>query len=230
MTDVSRSLRDEERQAWQRLIRVIGHEINNSLAPIKSIANSLERLVAREPKPADWESDMRDGLQVIGGRADSLGRFTAAYAQLARLPAPTHRAGGAAGAGGRVSPASSADSRCASTAARTSTVQRRRRPAGAAADQPGAQRRGRRAGHRRRRVTSAGALADGRVRVWVDDEGPGVSNPANLFVPFFTTKPGGSGIGLVLCRQIAEAHGGTVTLDNRQPGPGCRAELVLPLE
>ena len=73
-------------------------------------------------------------------------------------------------------------------------------------------------------------VSDARVRVWVDDEGPGVSNPANLFVPFFTTKPGGSGIGLVLCRQIAEAHGGTVTLENRNPGPGCRAELVLPLD
>ena len=88
LTDVSRSLRDEERQAWQRLIRVIGHEINNSLAPIKSIAHSLERLVSRNPRAEDWESDMRGGLPVIGSRADSLGRFTAAYAQLARLPAP----------------------------------------------------------------------------------------------------------------------------------------------
>ena len=67
---------------------------------------------------------------------------------------------------------------------------------------------------------------DGRVRVRVDDEGPGLSNTANLFVPFFTTKPGGSGIGLVLCRQIAEAHGGAITLENRVPGPGCRAELI----
>ena len=92
MTDVSQSLRDEERQAWQRLIRVIGHEINNSLAPIKSIAHSLERILSRDPKPPDWETDMRGGLQVIGARADSLGRFTAAYAQLARLPAPTLRA------------------------------------------------------------------------------------------------------------------------------------------
>src|SRR4051794_38789723 len=89
LTDVSRSLRDEERQAWQRLIRVIGHEINNSLAPIKSIANSLERLIARDPRPADWDVDMREGLAVVSSRADSLGRFTAAYAQLARLPAPT---------------------------------------------------------------------------------------------------------------------------------------------
>ncbi len=89
MNDVSQSLRDEERQAWQRLIRVIGHEINNSLAPIKSIAHSLERILSRDPMPSDWETDMRGGLQVIGARADALGRFTAAYAQLARLPAPT---------------------------------------------------------------------------------------------------------------------------------------------
>ena len=228
MTDVSRSLRDEERQAWQRLIRVIGHEINNSLAPIKSIANSLERLVLREPKPADWESDMRDGLQVIGGRADSLGRFTAAYAQLARLPAPT------------IEPIP-----LAALVARVAGLERRlavrvdggpnvvvhadaaqleqllinlvRNAADAALVTAGG-------------VQVGWGLADARVRVWVEDEGPGVSNPVNLFVPFFTTKPGGSGIGLVLCRQIAEAHGGTVTLDNRQPGPGCRAELILPLE
>ena len=79
------------------------------------------------------------------------------------------------------------------------------------------------------RVALSWDVLDGRVRIHVDDEGPGISNTANLFVPFFTTKPGGSGIGLVLCRQIAEAHGGTLTLENRLPGPGCRAELTLPL-
>jgi two-component system, NtrC family, nitrogen regulation sensor histidine kinase NtrY len=72
-------------------------------------------------------------------------------------------------------------------------------------------------------------LADGRLRIFVDDEGPGLPNTSNLFVPFFTTKPEGSGIGLVLSRQIAEAHGGTLTLENRTPGPGCRALLLLPL-
>ncbi|MCI0617595.1 ATP-binding protein, partial [bacterium] len=60
-------------------------------------------------------------------------------------------------------------------------------------------------------------------------EGPGIANPANVFVPFFTTKPGGSGIGLVLCRQIAEAHGGRVALENRTPLRGARARLFLPL-
>ena len=227
MTDVSQSLRDEERQAWQRLIRVIGHEINNSLAPIKSIAHSLERILSRDPKPTDWEADMRSGLQVVGARADSLGRFTAAYAQLARLPAPT------------LVPV-----RLATLVARVAGLERRktvtvaggpsitiqadpdqleqllinlfRNAVDATLDNRGA-------------VTVSWDLIEGRVRLRVDDEGPGLSNTTNLFVPFFTTKPGGSGIGLVLCRQIAEAHGGALTLENRTPGPGCRAELTLPL-
>jgi nitrogen fixation/metabolism regulation signal transduction histidine kinase len=226
LTDVSRSLRDEERQAWQRLIRVIGHEINNSLAPIKSIANSLERLLSRERRPDDWDDDLRDGLAVISSRADSLGRFTAAYAQLARLPAPTLRA-----------------VQLGSLVSRVAALERRRevdvRPGppvsvqadpdqleqllinilrnavDATMDWTGG-------------VTVTWELHDDEVRVLVDDEGPGISNTANLFVPFFTTKPGGSGIGLVLSRQIAEAHGGSLSLENRIPGPGCRAVFTLP--
>ena len=61
------------------------------------------------------------------------------------------------------------------------------------------------------------------LELWVEDEGPGLADTANLFVPFFTTKPQGSGIGLVLCRQIAEAHGGTLTLGNRLDRRGCAA-------
>src|SRR3989475_8017666 len=85
LSDVSRALREEERQAWQRLIRVIGHELNNSLAPIKSLAHSLEQLVVREPKPADWGDDMRRGLSVIAARSESLSRFMDAYARLAQI-------------------------------------------------------------------------------------------------------------------------------------------------
>ncbi len=227
MNDVSQSLRDEERQAWQRLIRVIGHEINNSLAPIKSIAHSLERILSRDPMPSDWEADMRGGLQVIGARADALGRFTAAYAQLARLPAPTLN-----------------EVKLAPLVARVAGLERRRtitvsggppvvlqadpdqleqllinlvrNAVDASIDTNGS-------------VTVSWDVHDGRVRVRVDDEGPGLSNTSNLFVPFFTTKPGGSGIGLVFSRQIAEAHGGSLTLQNRTPAPGCRAELTLPL-
>src|SRR5690606_4386061 len=88
LTDLSRTLREEERQAWQRLVRVLGHEINNSLAPIKSIAASLTGLLARDPRPADLDEDLTRGLDVIAARADALSRFMTAYARLARLPPP----------------------------------------------------------------------------------------------------------------------------------------------
>ena len=78
-------------------------------------------------------------------------------------------------------------------------------------------------------VTVRWATNGAYLEVRIEDDGPGISNPSNLFVPFFTTKPGGSGIGLVLSRQIAEAHGGTLTLDNRSDGRGCVAQLRLPL-
>ena len=82
LTDLSRTLREEERNAWQRLVRVIGHEMNNSLAPIKSIAGSLETLIRRDPPPADWRDDARSGLNIIATRAESLSRFMQAYARL----------------------------------------------------------------------------------------------------------------------------------------------------
>ena len=91
LTDLSRALRDEERQAWQRIVRVLGHELNNSLAPIKSIAGSLENLVQREPRPTDWAEDMNHGLAIISARAESLTRFMEAYSTLARLPPPNRR-------------------------------------------------------------------------------------------------------------------------------------------
>ena len=91
ISDLSQALREEERLAWQRLIRVIGHELNNSLAPIKSVAESLAGLMARPQRPADWEDDMSRGLAVIANRTEGLARFMNAYARLARFPAPQFR-------------------------------------------------------------------------------------------------------------------------------------------
>jgi PAS domain S-box-containing protein len=231
LADVSRPLRDEERQAWQRLIRVIGHEINNSLAPIKSIAGSLESMLNRQPHPDGWQeefkSDITHGLAVIRSRSDSLSRFTTAYAQLAKLPAP------------RLEPV-----RVRQLVERACGVETRLpmnvdggpdlvlradpdqleqllinllRNAADAALQTGGR-------------VEIGWKQDGAtLSLWIDDEGAGLPNPANLFVPFFTTKPGGSGIGLLLSRQIAEAHGGTLTLENRSPSRGCRAHLRVPM-
>lgn len=88
LTDLSQTLREEERVAWQRLLRVLGHELNNSLAPIKSVAGSLRDLIGREQPPPDWRDDINRGLEVISARADSLARFIESYSKLARLPQP----------------------------------------------------------------------------------------------------------------------------------------------
>jgi nitrogen fixation/metabolism regulation signal transduction histidine kinase len=228
LSDVSRALREEERQAWQRLIRVIGHELNNSLAPIKSIAGSLERLLGRDPLPHDWPEDMRRGLTVIAARSESLGRFMDGYARLARLPRPRF---GELDVGALVRRVAGLETRLPVAVAPGPDLVIRadgdqleqllinlvRNAADAALETRGGVRVG----------WSRLGGAPGLLEVWVEDEGPGLPSTANLFVPFFTTKQHGSGIGLVLSRQIAEAHGGTLTLENAEPG--CKARLRLPL-
>jgi signal transduction histidine kinase len=231
MADVSRALRDEERQAWQRLIRVLGHELNNSLAPIKSVAGSLESLLGRPRRPSDWEDDLRRGLAVIAARAEALSRFMEAYSRLARLPPPqlqeiavTPLVQRAARLETRVPVKVEAgpDVRVMADADQIEQllINLLRNAAEASLETGGAVRVG--------WAVSNGS--GGHLDVWVDDEGPGLPQTANLFVPFFTTKAQGSGIGLVLSRQIAEAHGGTLTLQNRRSRAGCRAHLRLPLQ
>lgn len=229
LADVSRALREEERQAWRRLIRVLGHEMNNSLAPIRSITESLQSLISRQPRPADWEEDARRGIAVIRDRSAALGRFTEAYSRLARLPPPKPAPVDVAALVRRVAGLETrlevtvADGPGLELAADADQLEQLlinlvRNGVDAALETGG----GVRVGWER------GTGAARELRLWVDDEGPGLPSSANLFVPFFTTKPGGSGIGLVLCRQIAEAHGGSLILEERPEGLGCRALLRLP--
>ena len=227
LADLSRVLREEERQAWQRLIRVLGHELNNSLTPIKSMAGSLEGLLARQPPPSDWREDMRGGLRVIGSRAESLNRFMAAYARLAGLPPPRPRplpigplltrvAGLETRVAVRVAPGPESTIQADPDQLEQLLINLVRNAADAALETRGG-------------VRAGWSRTPRRLEIWVEDDGPGLPDTANLFVPFFTTKPGGSGIGLVLCRQIAEAHGGSLALENRRTGGGCRARLRLPI-
>jgi len=227
LSSVQRALREEERQAWKRLVRVLGHEINNSLAPIHSIADSLHQRWTVGKHDDDLDEDLSEGLDVIRGRADRLRRFMASYARLARLPVPV------------ISPMDVGDwvRRVAQLENRTAVEVREgpsleipgdrdqldqllinlvRNAADAALESEG-------------QVAAGWRVAGTRVEVFVEDSGPGLEETANLFVPFFTTKQNGTGIGLVLSRQIADAHNGTLALENRTDGPGCVARLTLPV-
>ena len=228
LSDLSRVLREEERQAWKRLIRVLSHEINNSLAPIKSMAGSLLTLLQRTERPPDHEADMKHGLEVITGRSEALSRFMASYAHLARLPAPTYRPVDVNAWVDRVAeletrlPVEVDTGPDVTIAADGDQLDQLlinlvTNGADAALETGGDVE----VGWRRNGLT---------LELWVKDGGAGLSDTSNLFVPFFSTKPGGSGIGLVLSLQIAEAHGGSLILENRPDDRGCIARLVLPIE
>jgi nitrogen fixation/metabolism regulation signal transduction histidine kinase len=226
ITDLSRTLREEERLAWQRLLRVLGHELNNSLAPIRSMAATMSKLIATEPMPEDWRDDASYALEIIGDRAEALARFMARYTALARLPPPHPK-----------------DTAFDELLRRTAKLEQRIAvqiddgPAVRAeidADQIAQA-----LINLIQNATDAALSTGGGVRLrWgvengvliaeIIDGGPGLPPSENLFVPFFTTKRGGSGIGLVLARQIVEAHGGALTLENRDDARGCVARLRLP--
>ena len=224
--DLSRALRAEERHAFERLVRVLGHEINNSLAPIRSIAESLRQRVGR-PDDAELAADLKSGLEVIERRAESLGRFMTSYTRLMRLPPPRLAAVDVAAWVRRV--VELEQRRPIAIVAGPDVAVRAdgdqldqvlinllRNAVDAAAETDGA-------------VEVGWEARNGTVTVSVRDEGPGLSDTRNLFVPFFTTKTNGSGIGLVLSRQIAENHGGTLTLQDRGDRRGCEARLSLPI-
>ncbi|HKD83081.1 MAG TPA: ATP-binding protein [Candidatus Angelobacter sp.] len=231
ISDLSRALREEERQAWQRLIRVLGHELNNSLAPIKSIAGTLGSLTVRAALPDWFVQDMQQGLRVIENRVESLNRFMQAYTRLARMPSPSRTR---MEVGPLVQRAASVERRLqvkmldgpnVSIDADPDQIEQVlinliRNAADASLDpslkHPGS--------------VEVGWRTNARsVEIYVLDQGPGLLNSDNLFVPFFTTKHGGSGIGLILSRQIAEAHGGVLQLSNRRDRTGCEAVIALPI-
>lgn len=233
LNDLSRTLRDEERQAWQRLIRVLGHELNNSLAPIQSVAQSLEsglhsanQLPELQIGPAaPILEDLQQGLGIIRSRTEALGRFMAAYARLARLPKPKLLPVPVADWIHRTARLETRVKVCVQDGPRATIsadadqldqllINLIRNAADAALETHGG-------------VQVGWSLQASQLDVWVIDDGPGIPNTANLFVPFFTTKPAGSGIGLVLSRQIAEAHGGQLTLQNRIGARGCEARLRI---
>jgi nitrogen fixation/metabolism regulation signal transduction histidine kinase len=225
--DLSRPLREEQLKSWQRLVRVLGHELNNSLAPIKSIATTLGTSMDRAPRQPDLEGDLRSGLGIIATRAESLERFLQGYTRLAKLPPPQATACDLGGLLRRaaalerrlpvvVDPGPNVAIMADPAQVEQAVINLVKNAVEAAMEQK----------HGEVRVSWRNAGSS--VEILIEDNGAGISDTANLFVPFFTTKPDGSGIGLVLCQQIAENHGGTLTLQGRKGQPGCMALLRLP--
>jgi two-component system nitrogen regulation sensor histidine kinase NtrY len=228
LADVSQPLREEEQAAWKRLIRVLGHELSNSLAPIKSIAGSLLARADQIGGDQDTVRDFRRGLGVVESRADSLHRFVQSYRILAQLPPPHVKPVLVQPLVERVAlldqrvaieldPGPAATLHADPDQLEQMLINLLKNAVDASLANGG------------KPVRIGWQFADSMVEVFVEDTGLGIANSENLFVPFYTTKPAGSGVGLALAQQIARAHGGEIRLVNREDGEGARATVRLPL-
>jgi two-component system nitrogen regulation sensor histidine kinase NtrY len=228
LADVSLPLQEEEQIAWKRLIRVLGHELSNSLAPIKSIAGSLLARVDRMQGDDTTLHDFRRGLGVVESRADGLHRFVQSYRLLAQLPPPQFKP---VALGALLDRVVLLEQRLAVLLEPGPSIVLNADPdqleqmfinllanAVDASLANGAQ-----------PVRVGWRLDESALLVAIEDRGMGIANAENLFVPFYTTKPAGSGVGLALAQQIARAHGGEIALVNREDGEGARATIRLPL-
>jgi two-component system nitrogen regulation sensor histidine kinase NtrY len=231
LSDLTRTLHEEERLAWKRLVQIMRHEINNSLTPIQSVAQTLQGRIRKDLSKNQLQADILEGLEIIASRSEELSRFIASYSKLSRLPEPIfdkvnvrswiqQAVGMETRLKVKLEPGPDVtiradrgqlDQLLINIIANAAEASLETRPNG---DGP---------------VAIGWRTIRGHLQVWVDDTGPGLDESRDVFVPFFTTKSHGSGIGLTLSRQIAEAHGGHLTLENRADGKGCRAYLWLPI-
>jgi nitrogen fixation/metabolism regulation signal transduction histidine kinase len=227
IADISSSLREQERESWQRLLRVLGHELNNSLAPIKSLATTLKKLLGKADSLEELHEDFEEGLEVIVERSNRIQRFMTDYSRLAKLPMPQRE---------RVDLESLIE-RVMQLEGKGRFDLRKGKNCHVFVDSGQLEQAlinllknaWEAMGDREDGVSLSWRVIVDHVEIIIEDEGTGIANPNNLFVPFYSTKQGGSGIGLVLSRQIVEAVDGHLSIVNRKDRIGCRATLLLPL-
>jgi nitrogen fixation/metabolism regulation signal transduction histidine kinase len=229
ITDVSLLLRTEERNAWQSLVRVISHEINNSLAPIASISETLKRALTKQQNTSQDSNNLLEGLQVISQRANNLKDFVSSYRQISTLPEPKKNITSITALVEKVIPLFQSNKILVGSSPEVSLtldpilieqvlINLIKNALESMQNEP-----------TDARVLISWQIHHQNLKLTIDDKGVGIGNYENLFVPFYTTKKQGSGIGLVLCQQIIEAHDGQLTLTNKADQPGCLACIELPL-
>lgn len=227
LTDITRAASEQERDSWKRLLRVLGHELNNSIAPISSLSSTLSKIAKVSDIEAETKTDLLEGLETITNRSRNIVRFMGDYTRLAKLPdpetAPVQLAPLFQAAcqlfGDNVSFVATSPNPTVSidrAQFEQALINLLKNATEASSKKPGS-------------VTCSIEAIAGVAVIRIEDDGPGIANPDNLFVPFYTTKAKGSGIGLVLSKQIIEAVGGTLSLANRQERSGCRVIIQLNL-
>ncbi len=227
VNDVGRPLREEELIAWHRLIRVLGHEINNSMTPLISLTDSLSKLVNKDELPEGWQTDLKEGLSIVSRRVKNLSQFIKGYSQLAKLPLPNK---------GQVN-LKNLMQRVFSLNALPNVSLEDGEDCVLNADEAQIEqliinvlKNAIEASNETKGSVQGGWLANkDNVTIWIQDEGTGLANTENVFVPFFTTKSTGTGIGLAISRQIVEAHLGSIKIENREDRSGCKVTVRLPI-
>jgi two-component system nitrogen regulation sensor histidine kinase NtrY len=226
ISNVSKAFKEQERDSWQRILRVLGHELNNSLTPIRSMSESLLTLISSKNKPDDWQEDVESGINLINKRTHAISRFMQDFSKLAKLPTPSTR----------LTDFKGIIERCCQLLGESNFNLQSGDSVEIIADADQLEqllinilKNGIEASPEGEKVAVSWFTQNESLICEITDNGSGIANFDNLFVPFFSTKQTGSGIGLVLSRQIAEAHDGSFDLSNRSDGSGCVARLVLPL-
>jgi len=231
ITNAERLLLEKERKAWQSILRVLSHEMNNSLTPIASISQAIEKKLQDDNKPLN-RSSLAEGVSIIKERADSLSAFIASYSQLSHLPQPNKskfELNALVILQAKLFP----DCQLQLTDDATATIDTL-----VTADKSQLEQVIINVLKNAReamldlcdKIFEVSYLRDEKyLHLIIEDQGMGITNKENLFVPFYSTKPQGSGIGLTLCRQIMFNHDGLIKLSNRIAVKGAQAVISLPL-